>query len=114
MTYLSEHSLSIIVTCATLLRNILSVTIVNCTVILQNNAVPQDQRGAANGIAMTTMSLFKAVAPAAGGAIFSWAQKRQHAAFLPGDQIVFFILSVVECIGLIFTFRPFLGALPNK
>lgn len=29
----------------------------------------QDQRGAANGIAVTTMSIFKAIAPAAGGAM---------------------------------------------
>jgi hypothetical protein len=28
---------------------------------------PQDQRGAANGISMTAMSFFKAIAPAAGG-----------------------------------------------
>jgi hypothetical protein len=28
---------------------------------------PQDQRGAANGISMTGMSIFKAIAPAAGG-----------------------------------------------
>ncbi|KAK1318780.1 Protein ZINC INDUCED FACILITATOR-LIKE 1 [Acorus calamus] len=43
----------------------------------------QDQRGAANGISMAGMSLFKAVAPAAGGAVFALAQKRQHASFLP-------------------------------
>lgn len=29
----------------------------------------QDQRGAANGIATTAMSLFKAVGPAGGGAV---------------------------------------------
>ncbi|KAJ1689006.1 hypothetical protein LUZ63_013161 [Rhynchospora breviuscula] len=113
MTYLSGPILSVVVNCASLLKNILSVTIVNGTFILQNNAVPQDQRGAANGISITAMSLFKAVAPAASGAIFSWAQKRQQAAFLPGDQMVFFILSIVELIGLIWTFRPFLG-LPKK
>ncbi|CAK7325107.1 unnamed protein product [Dovyalis caffra] len=44
----------------------------------------QNQRGAANGIAMTAMSLFKAIGPAGGGAVLSWAQKRQNAAFLPG------------------------------
>ncbi|GJN41439.1 hypothetical protein PR202_gn00814 [Eleusine coracana subsp. coracana] len=51
-------------------------------------AAPQEQRGAANGIATTAMSLFKAAAPAAGGVIFSWAQKRQHAAFFPGKHSV--------------------------
>ncbi|KAL0464228.1 UNVERIFIED_CONTAM: protein ZINC INDUCED FACILITATOR-LIKE 1, partial [Sesamum latifolium] len=40
--------------------------------------------GAANGIAMLFMSLFKAAGPAGGGTLFSWAQKRQHADFLPG------------------------------
>ncbi|CAL5406517.1 unnamed protein product [Camellia sinensis] len=59
------------------------ITIITSTFILQNNVVDQDQRGAANGIAMTAMSLFKAVGPAAGGAVFSWAQRRQVAAFLP-------------------------------
>ncbi|KAK1362701.1 hypothetical protein POM88_047175 [Heracleum sosnowskyi] len=37
--------------------------------ILQNRAVDQDQRGAANGIAMALMSLSKAVGPAIGGAL---------------------------------------------
>lgn len=39
---------------------------------------------------------------------FSWAQKRQDAAFLPGDQMVFFILNVIEAIGVLMTFKPFL------
>ncbi|KAJ4832684.1 hypothetical protein Tsubulata_039569 [Turnera subulata] len=68
----------------------------------------QHQRGAANGLAMTTMSLSKAVGPAGGGAIFSWAEKRQHAAFLPGHQMVFFSLNVVSSIGVLMTFKPFL------
>ncbi|KAJ3684370.1 hypothetical protein LUZ61_013534 [Rhynchospora tenuis] len=109
MTYLSGPMLSIVVNCASVLKNILSVTIITGTFILQNNAVPQDQRGAANGISMTAMSLFKAIAPAAAGIIFSWAQKRQHAFFFPGDQMVFFLLNLVELIGLILTFKPFLG-----
>ncbi|CAA6657024.1 unnamed protein product [Spirodela intermedia] len=82
-------------------------------ILLQNNAVDQHQRGAANGIAMTLMSLFKAAAPAAGGALLSWAQKRQTASFLPGDQVVFFALNVVELLGILLTFRPFL-TLRNK
>jgi hypothetical protein len=49
--------------------------------------VPQGQRGAANGIATTAMSLFKAIAPAGAGVIFSWAQKRQHVAFFPGVRV---------------------------
>ncbi|XP_056165990.1 probable peptide/nitrate transporter At3g43790 isoform X5 [Syzygium oleosum] len=65
--------------------------------ILLNNAVdiifspstalqPQHQRGAANGISMTAMSISKAFGPACGGALFSWAQRRQVATFLPGAK----------------------------
>ncbi|GJM88079.1 hypothetical protein PR202_ga04103 [Eleusine coracana subsp. coracana] len=39
---------------------------------------------------------------------FSWAQKRQDAAFLPGDQVVFAVLILLELFGLISTFEPFL------
>nr|GMC81903.1 protein ZINC INDUCED FACILITATOR-LIKE 1-like isoform X1 [Ipomoea batatas] len=84
------------------------VSITTGLFLIQNKAVSQEQRGAANGISMSAMSLFKAIGPAAGGAIFSWAQGRQDASFLPGDQMVFFILNVVEVVGLILTFRPFL------
>ncbi|XP_038689596.1 protein ZINC INDUCED FACILITATOR-LIKE 1-like [Tripterygium wilfordii] len=105
---LSGFSLAVMLNCASAIKNVLSVSIITGMFILQNNAVEQHQRGAANGIAMTGMSLFKAVGPAGGGAIFSWAQKRQHGAFLPGDQMVFFILNVVVALGVIMTFKPFL------
>ncbi|KAJ6853987.1 protein ZINC INDUCED FACILITATOR-LIKE 1-like isoform X2 [Iris pallida] len=108
MTNLSGPLLSITLNCASLLKNVLSTTIITGTFILQNDAVPQDQRGAANGLAMTMMSVCKAVAPAAAGAIFSWAQRRQYASFLPGDHMVFFILNVVEFVGVLMTFKPFL------
>lgn len=68
----------------------------------------QHQRGAANGIAMTGMSIFKAIGPAAGGALLSWSQKRLNAAFLPGPHLIFFILNVIEAIGVVLTFKPFL------
>ncbi|XP_072975084.1 protein ZINC INDUCED FACILITATOR-LIKE 1-like isoform X1 [Typha angustifolia] len=109
MTNLSGNELSIIVCSASVLKNLLSVTIITGLFILQNNAVPQDQRGAANGISMTGQSIFKSIAPAAGGVLFSWAQKRQHASFFPGDQMIFLILNVVEFIGLLATFKPFLA-----
>ncbi|ONK78525.1 uncharacterized protein A4U43_C02F19730, partial [Asparagus officinalis] len=109
MTNLSGLVLSVAVNCASLLKNVLSMIIITGTFILQNNAVAQHQRGAANGISMTAMSFFKAIAPAAAGVIFSWAQKRQDASFLPGDQMVFFILILVEFIGLMMTFKPFLA-----
>ncbi|KAI3725782.1 hypothetical protein L1987_65575 [Smallanthus sonchifolius] len=76
--------------------------------MLQNKAVDQHQRGAANGIAMTLQSSFKAIGPACGGALLSWSQKRLDAAFLPGDQMIFFILNVIEGIGILLTFKPFL------
>ncbi|RZC43483.1 hypothetical protein C5167_036432 [Papaver somniferum] len=72
------------------------------------NKQPQNQRGAANGLSMTAMSLFKAFGPAGGGVLFSWSQTRMDASFLPGTQMVFFILNVVEVIGLLMTFKPFL------
>ncbi|GJN28387.1 hypothetical protein PR202_gb16500 [Eleusine coracana subsp. coracana] len=98
---------------AAMIKSVLAITILTGTSLLQNNAVPQEQRGAANGIATTAMSLFKAAAPAAGGVIFSWAQKRQHAAFFPGDQMVFLLLNLTEVIGLMLTFKPFL-AVPKQ
>jgi len=54
------------------------------------------------------MSFCKAFAPAGAGIVFSWAQKRQHALFFPGDQIVFFLLVIIEFVGLVWTFKPFL------
>ncbi|KAL7157905.1 hypothetical protein ABFS83_02G107600 [Erythranthe nasuta] len=105
---LSGITLSIVLNCASLIKNVFSISIVTGLFILQNRAVDQDQRGAANGIAMTLMSLFKAVGPAGGGMLFSWGQKRQHANFLPGDQMVFLILNVIEAIAVVLTFKPFL------
>lgn len=75
--------------------------------ILQNTAVGQEQRGVANGISVTLMSIFKAVAPAAAGILFSWAQKNITGLFIPGDQILFWMLNMVSVIGLSLTFKPF-------
>ncbi|MCL7048219.1 hypothetical protein MKW94_017079, partial [Papaver nudicaule] len=105
---LSGTSLAIVLNCASLLKNIFSVAIITGLFILLNNAVPQSQRGAANGLSMTAMSLFKAFDPAGGGAVFSWSQTRMDVSFLPGNEMVFFILNVVEVIGLLMTFKPFL------
>ncbi|KOM49614.1 hypothetical protein LR48_Vigan08g044100 [Vigna angularis] len=65
----------------------LEITITTGLILLQNRAVKQHQRGAANGIAMTCMSLFNAIGPAAGGTILTWSQKRMNASFLPGVMI---------------------------
>ncbi|KAK0591378.1 hypothetical protein LWI29_000762 [Acer saccharum] len=99
----------ILINCASAVKNVLSISIITGSFILQNKAVDQNQRGAANGISMTVVSLFKAVGPAGGGALFSWAQKRQNAAFLPGNHSVFFVLNVIEAIAILMTFKPFLS-----
>ncbi|KAL6641947.1 hypothetical protein ACP70R_020128 [Stipagrostis hirtigluma subsp. patula] len=113
MTHLSGLKLGVALYSATMIKSMLAITISTGTSLLQNKAVPQEQRGAANGIATTAMSLFKAAAPAGAGIIFSWAQKRQHAAFFPGDQMVFLLLNLTEVIGLMLTFKPFL-AVPQQ
>ncbi|KAK4378129.1 hypothetical protein RND71_004425 [Anisodus tanguticus] len=105
---LTGVSLSIALNCASMLKNILSVSITTGLLIMQNRAVSQEQRGAANGISMSSMSLFKTIGPAAGGSLLSWSQRRQDADILPGDQLVFFVLNVIELLGLLLTFRPFL------
>ncbi|CAI9787477.1 unnamed protein product [Fraxinus pennsylvanica] len=104
--------LFLVLNCASMLKNVLSLSITTGFLVMQNRAVSQQQRGAANGISMTAMSLSKSIGPAAGGALLSWAQRRQNSVFLPGVHMVFFVLNIVEFIGLIMTFKPFL-ALPE-
>uniref|UniRef100_A0A1J3CIH8 Protein ZINC INDUCED FACILITATOR-LIKE 1 n=1 Tax=Noccaea caerulescens TaxID=107243 RepID=A0A1J3CIH8_NOCCA len=106
---LSGFALTLTLNCASVAKNVLGTSAITGLFILQNKAVRQDQRGAANGIAMTAMSLFKAIGPAAAGIIFSWSEKRQDASFLPGTQVVFFILNVILALGVLLTFKPFLG-----
>ncbi|KAF5475651.1 hypothetical protein F2P56_007432 [Juglans regia] len=105
---LSGLSLTILINCASIMKNVLSVSITTGLFLLQNRAVTQKQRGAANGISMSAMSLSKAIGPAGGGSLFSWAQKRQNVFFLQGSHMVFFILNIIELIGLLMTFKPFL------
>ncbi|CAH9073333.1 unnamed protein product [Cuscuta epithymum] len=105
---LSGIILTLVLNCASLLMNMLSVSVLTGLYILQNNAVDQDQRGVANGIAMAGMSIFKALGPAGAGTLFSWSEKRQDATFLPGNQMTFFVLNVIDGIGVLLTFKPFL------
>ncbi|XP_076891384.1 protein ZINC INDUCED FACILITATOR-LIKE 1-like [Bidens hawaiensis] len=105
---LSGFMLFFTLSCASIVKSILSVSIITGTFMLQNKAVNQHQRGAANGIAMTLMSICKAIGPACGGALLSWSQKRENAVFLPGDQMIFFILNVIEGVAVLLTFKPFL------
>lgn len=113
ITHLSRPWSQIAVSIASILKNNFVVTVVTCSFILQNNSVTQHQRATANGLATTLMSLFKTFAPAGAGIVFSWAQKRQHALFFPGDQMVFFLLAIVELVQLVWTFKPFL-AVPQQ
>ncbi|KAK1393618.1 Protein ZINC INDUCED FACILITATOR [Heracleum sosnowskyi] len=109
---LSGTYLFVVLSCASVLMNVLMVSVSTGLFLLQNRAVSSEQRGAANGISMSALSLFKALGPACGGSFFSWAQKRQNTHFLPGDQMVFSILNSIEFIGLAMTFKQFL-ALPS-
>ncbi|KAL6623047.1 hypothetical protein ACP70R_032926 [Stipagrostis hirtigluma subsp. patula] len=73
MTHLYGIELSLALYPALMIKSILSTTIGTALCLLQNNA-PQDQRGAANGISTTAMSLVKAVAPIGAGALSSHHQ----------------------------------------
>ncbi|XP_028803348.1 protein ZINC INDUCED FACILITATOR-LIKE 1 isoform X2 [Neltuma alba] len=106
---LSGFPLHLVITIASVLMLCIPAIIDTCLFLLQNRAVEQHQRGAANGIAMTAMSLFKAGGPALGGVVLSWSQKRLNASFLPGTNLVFFMLNLVEALGVLMMFKPFLA-----
>ncbi|CAJ2657239.1 unnamed protein product [Trifolium pratense] len=106
---LSGIALYIVISIASILKNMIIVTITTALFLLQNRAVEQHQRGAANGISLTAMSLFKTFGPATGGTILTWSQKRLDAAFLPGTHMVFFFLNLIEGLGIFMIFKPFLG-----
>ncbi|TVU30726.1 hypothetical protein EJB05_22361, partial [Eragrostis curvula] len=69
MTYLTGVKLSVALYPALMTKSILSTTIGTGLSLLQNNAVPQEQRGAANGISTTAMSFLKAISPIGAGAL---------------------------------------------
>ncbi|KAL9276134.1 hypothetical protein ACSQ67_026322 [Phaseolus vulgaris] len=67
---LSGVALYIVLSICSILKNMFSFSITATgLLILQNRAVEQHQRGAANGISMTGMSLFNAIGPATGGTV---------------------------------------------
>ncbi|RZC09974.1 Protein ZINC INDUCED FACILITATOR-LIKE 1 isoform B [Glycine soja] len=109
MTKLSGFTLHLVIIIASILKNILTESIATSLFLLQNRAVEQHQRGAANGFVMTCMSAFKTVGPASGGAILTWSEKHIHSFFLPGTHIVFLALNVVEGLGVLLMFKPFLS-----
>ncbi|KAE9620865.1 hypothetical protein Lal_00019216 [Lupinus albus] len=113
MAMLSGLTLYIVISFASIMKNLMSMTIITGLFLIQNRVVEQHQRGEANGIAMTSMSLFKSIGPATGGAILTWSQKRIDATFLPGPHTVFFVLNIVEAVGLLMIFTPFLHEKKN-
>ncbi|CAM8920203.1 unnamed protein product [Rhodiola kirilowii] len=106
---LSVLRLTVLINIASALQNILAVSVITGLFILQNRAVSQNQRGAANGISMAAMSSFKAIGPIVGGFLLSWAESRQGASILPGSWMIFFIINAIEFIGLMMTFKPFMA-----
>lgn len=108
MARLDGISLWITLISAAIVKNVLSVCIVTGLFLLINNSVMVKQRGFANGLSMSFMSLFKAVGPACAGVLFSWAQGRIDASFLPGMWSVYVILDVVAAITFVGTFEPIL------
>ncbi|KAL3024361.1 hypothetical protein AAZX31_04G116600 [Glycine max] len=69
MTMLSGFTLDIVINIASILKNVMIETIATSLFLLQNKAVKQHQRGTANSIAMTGMSIFKTIGPASAGAL---------------------------------------------
>jgi len=93
---------------ASILKIILSALIFTSSFLLVNNSVAQKQRGAANGVATSAMSLFKAFGPAWAGMVFSWAQNRPKASILPGNQVVFFFLGAIGVLLTLSSMEPFM------
>ncbi|CAM6033384.1 unnamed protein product, partial [Sphagnum compactum] len=108
ITILHGWVLWVILNLASIVKTFFSMMILNASFILLNNSVPQEERGVANGVSMTVVSIFKAIGPAVGGSLFAWGQKRQDAYILPGNDMVFVALAVIAIIGYISTFEPFL------
>ncbi|CAM6037846.1 unnamed protein product [Sphagnum compactum] len=98
----------VILNLVSIVKTFFSMMILSASFILLNNAVPQDQRGVANGVSMSVVSVFKAIGPAVGGSLFAWGQKRQDSHILPGYDMVFGTLAIVAVIGCISTLEPFL------
>ncbi|MCO5610915.1 hypothetical protein L7F22_065159 [Adiantum nelumboides] len=110
---LSGAALWTILMIAAVVKNLFSVCIVTGTFFLINNSVFKAQRGVANGISMSGMSLFRAIGPATAGAMFSWAQARESN-ILPGMWMVFFVLSMICLVAFLETFEPILPKALNE
>ncbi|KAG6551838.1 hypothetical protein Mapa_006452 [Marchantia paleacea] len=95
-------------------RNVLSTVVVTGSFMLTNNSVPTDQRGAANGLSLSCVSLFRTIGPAGAGAVFAWGQSRHDAKFLPGSQLVFAVMEIFVILAIFTTFRPLLPESANR
>ncbi|RDX63321.1 Protein ZINC INDUCED FACILITATOR-LIKE 1, partial [Mucuna pruriens] len=113
MTMLSGFKLYLTINIASILMNLMMETYATSLFVLQNQVVEQHQRGTANSIAMTGMSAFKTIGPATAGALLSWSQKHINDFFMPGTHVVFLSLNVVEGLGVLLMFKPFLS-IKNK
>ncbi|KAH9545527.1 hypothetical protein CY35_12G052400 [Sphagnum magellanicum] len=76
----------VILNLVSIVKTFFSMMILSASIILLNNSVPHDQRGVANGVSMSVVSVFKAIGPAVGGSLFAWGQKRQDSHILPETQ----------------------------
>jgi hypothetical protein len=110
---LSGLVLWVIVAIVSCLKNVFTTMVFTASMILLNNSVPQDQRGAANGLSVSLGSVFKAIGPGGGGALFAWGQNRQDASILPGNYLVFTVLAFIGFLSCITTFEPFLPRSTN-
>ncbi|PON89738.1 Major facilitator, partial [Trema orientale] len=64
---LSGLTLTLVIGSASMMKNVMAVSITAGLFLLQNRAVTQSQRGTATGISMSAMSLFKSFGPISGG-----------------------------------------------
>ncbi|EFJ24565.1 hypothetical protein SELMODRAFT_101350 [Selaginella moellendorffii] len=115
LTSLEDTWLRVVVTVIAILKCCLGVSILSMihgTVWLR--VCISTQRGAANGLSLSVVSLFRALGPAVGGSVFAFAQTRPHASILPGDQLLFFFLGATAFISVLSTFPPFLPQSTNK
>lgn len=58
---------------------------------------------------MTGMSAFKTIGPASAGALLTWSEKHINEYFLSGTHVVFLAMNVVEGLGVMLMFKPFLS-----
>jgi len=102
MTMLHGVSLWAVLILLSTVKAVLGTMVYTASIMLLNNSVTRDQRGAANGLAVSLAALFKTVGPAGGDSMFAWAQSRQSY-ILPGNQLVFFSVGLVAFFSFIVT-----------